>query len=78
MIGLREEYMRLENSLCESYERYRYRNEMEVISEISVNPGKFYNYARSKGVLKSGVGPIRDKEGFICTDRKQMSEILGQ
>ena len=65
MIGLREEYLRLEDSLCKSYERFRYRKEMEVISQISDNPGKFYNYARSKGVVKSSVGPIKDRDGVI-------------
>ena len=78
MIGLREEFLRLEDSLSESYERFRYRREVEIIGQLSENPSKFYNYARSKSVVQSSIGPIKDKDGVLFTDRKQMSEILGQ
>ena len=40
--SLRSEFIEVEDSLCESYERFHYRKEMEVISNLKEKPGVFY------------------------------------
>ena len=56
--SLRQQYMDIEDSLAESYERFRYRKEMEIISNLKDNPSLFYSYARKKAVVQSSIGPL--------------------
>ena len=49
--SLRHKYMEIEDSLAESYERYRYRKEVKIISNLKDNPSLFYSYAQKKAVV---------------------------
>ena len=60
---LRKEYMEVEDKLKISYERFRYKKELEVIGNLKDNPSAFYKFARTKAIVQSSVGPLRTKEG---------------
>ena len=68
--------MDIEDSLAESYERFRYRKEMEIISNLKDNPSLFYSYARKKAVVQSSIGPLKNAKGEMCLDRLEMSNLL--
>ena len=57
--SLRKEYMELEDTLKESYERFRYKKELEIIGNLKENPSIFYMYAHRKAVVQSNVGPLK-------------------
>ena len=47
----KDEFIKLEEGLKISYERYRYKCELEVIEKLDEDPGAFYRYARKKSVI---------------------------
>ena len=68
--------MEIEESLAVSYERYRYKKEMEIISNLKDNPAIFYSYARKHAVVQSSIGPLKNVRGEMCLDRLEMSNLL--
>ena len=76
--ALRKEYMEVEDTLKISYERFRYKKELEVISNLKENPSVFYKFARKKAVVQSNVGPLRNKKGEMILDKLEMAEVLGE
>ena len=75
---LKDEFNEIENTLKECYERQRYRKECEVISNLKDNPRIFYKLARTKSVVQSDVGPLKDRRGSYKTDKWSMSEVLSE
>ena len=62
--------IRIRRELKISYERYRYKCELEVIEKLDEDPGALYRYARKKSVIREewcpqflsqtgGCGPVR-------------------
>ena len=54
------------------------RKEVEVLEKIKTNPKAFYSYAKRKMKVKSRIGPLKDKEGKLHSDPKNMSDLLQQ
>lgn len=69
--------MEVEDVLKISYERFRYKKELEVISYLKDNPSVFYKYARKKAVVQSNIGPLKNKQGEMILDNLEMAEFLG-
>ena len=65
---LKDEFNEMEETLKESYERQKYKKECEVISNLKDNPKAFYKFARTKSIVQSDVGPLKDKNGNYETD----------
>ena len=61
--------------ISKNKENWRKKNEMKVIDEIKVNPAVFYRYAKSKAVIKTDIGPLKDGDGLVHEVNK-MAEIL--
>ena len=66
----------MEDSLKESYERFLYKQELEVISKLKRNPRKFFHYARKKSLIQSNVKPLVDNNG-VHHDKLEMAKIQG-
>ena len=72
----KDEYVKLEDNLKISYERFRYECENKVIDQLDTDPSALYRYARKKSVISSNIGPLRDKNNTLHYDKKMISEIL--
>ena len=73
---LRTEFCQLEDELKMSYGEFRMEKELKVINSLDQDPGAFYRFAKSKSVIKSAIGPLKDVKGELKTDKKSISEIL--
>ena len=73
---LKSESNEIESAINESYERQRYKKEMEVISYLKSNPKIFYKFARTKSLVQSDVGPHLSNNKELKTDRLEMAEVL--
>ncbi len=64
---------------CRTLIRKSKRNyENKVASEAKVSPKRFFTYIKTKKKAKSNVGPLKDENGFLTQDSKQMAGILSK
>jgi hypothetical protein len=52
------------------------RKEIEVLEKIKTNPKVFYSYSKRNSKVKSSVGPLKDKDGKLTSDPKDMADLL--
>ena len=50
--------------------------ETKVVNEIKDNPKVFYNHARKKSVIRTGIGALKDSKGVTYYDDKMKAELL--
>ena len=62
--------------MSESYTRFQYKKELEVISNLKDNPSVFYKFARKKALVQSNVGPLKDAKGQMINENLGMAETL--
>ncbi len=64
---------------CRTLIRKSKRNyEKKVVSEVKVNPKRFFTSIRTKKKAKSNIGPLTDENGVLTQDSKQMAGILNK
>ena len=72
----RSEIIDLEDQLSQSHMLELSKREEEAINAIKINPKFFYDYAKSKSTIRSGIGPLVDELGNPIDDAGEISEIL--
>ena len=69
---------KIETELKYSIIEEQLRKEVEILDKIKTNPKAFYSFAKRKMKVKSRIGPLKDKEGKLHSDPKNMADILQQ
>ena len=72
------EYKLVCKKVCMEYARSRRVFESRIADEAKVNPKAFYAYVRSKSCAKESVGPLRDGNGKLVTEGKQLCNTLSE
>ena len=54
----------------------RSKKELEVLEKIKTNPKAFYSYSKQQSKVKSRIGPLKDKDGKLTSDPKDMADLL--
>ena len=49
---------------------------MEIISNLKENPKMFYKFAKTKSIVQSDIGPLRNSNNVLKTDNLDMAEVL--
>ena len=57
--------MNLQENLMDSYIRDRYQMEIKVIDSLDHDPRAFYRFATAKSVIKTSVGPLKNKHNIL-------------
>ena len=52
------------------------KKEQAVLEKIKTNPKAFYSYSKQRSKVKSGVGPLKDPDGNLTSDPKNMADLL--
>ena len=76
LIKLKKKIEEIENILKEKKSKYMDKIETKVVSEIKENPKVFYNYARKKSVIRTGIGALKDSKGVTHYDDEMKAELL--
>ena len=71
-----EEIRTIEKDLKKSHDETRHNKEKKVLPLIKDDPSFFYSYAKSFAVVKEGIGPLTDNEGYLTGDEEKMAELL--
>ena len=75
MTKLTRDIRAIEEKLVESINRELEREEMRAVGVIKKNPKYFFSYARSKGQVRSGVGPL-ERDGCLVGEPEEIVEML--
>ena len=73
---LKVNILEIDRMLCESHERELKIAEENAISAIKDNCRYFFEYAKSKSIVKSNIGPLKTDGGNITGCHFEMAEIL--
>ena len=52
------------------------KKELAVLEKIKTNPKAFYSYSKQQSKVKSRIGPLKDKDGKLTSDPKDMADLL--
>lgn len=52
------------------------KKELAVLEKIKTNPKAFYAYSKQKSKVKCRIGPLKDKDGKLTSDPKDMADLL--
>ena len=72
----RIEYNKLRNMVTSDIRKAKRSLEQKLATQIKENPKLFYSYVRAKSKTKIQVGPLKNSNGQIIGDSKEMTEIL--
>ena len=73
---LEHKIAQIEEKLKMSVETELERSETLAVSRIKSNSKYFYKYARTKSKVKTGVGPLKDAQGHIKNEPREIAEVL--
>jgi Reverse transcriptase (RNA-dependent DNA polymerase)/Endonuclease-reverse transcriptase len=74
----REKYLAVEKELKTKIRKAKRKQERELIRKDDNNGKKFTNYIKSKTKVKTGIGPLKDKDGIPTANANEMATILNK
>jgi hypothetical protein len=74
----RENYMKLEKEVKNKIRKAKRRLERELTKKDDRNGRNFTNYIKSKMQTRTGIGPLKNVEGRIRAENREMANILNE
>ena len=74
----KEEYKAARNKCNAVYRKSKRDFEEKLANSIVEDPKSFYSYVRSKSKVKEGVSLLKNNEGEIISDAKEMASLLNE
>ena len=68
----------IESAIKQSIIEEQRRKEESVLEKIKSNPKVFYAYAKQQSKIKCRIGPLKDKDGKLTSNPKEMADLLQQ
>ena len=75
-LKLKDQLIRIERELQNSYKKKSENDEKNAIKAIKNNAKYFFSYAKKFSKIKAKIGPLLDKDQEYISDSKEMADIL--
>lgn len=75
---LRDKITEVDTTLKKSIDNERLKEEQEAISQIKINPNRFYTFAQKRSKVKTGIGPLLKSNGQMTTNDSEITEALNR
>jgi endonuclease/exonuclease/phosphatase family metal-dependent hydrolase len=72
------EYKIAQRKAVKEYKKAKKQFERKLAKDIKINPKSFYAYVRSKSKVKDSVGPLRDSDGQLVSEKEKMCNLLNE
>ena len=70
------EYKIAQRKAVKEYKKAKKQFERKLAKDIKTNPKSFYAYVRSKSKVKDSVGPLKDSNGNLVSEKEEMCNLL--
>ena len=71
-----KEYKQERNIVTASIRRAKFEYESSLADKIQSDSKSFYSYVKSKSKTKPTIGPLKDKNGVLTMDEKEIGDVL--
>ena len=76
--AMKQKMIRADAKIQDSINNERLREEMKIIETIPNNTKSFFDYAKKKSKIKTGIGPLRNEANETVEDPRLISEMFKQ
>ena len=72
------EFIITQRKAVKAYKKSRKHFERKLAKDIKTNPKSVYAYVRSQSKVKDSVGPLKDSNGKLVSEKEEMCNFLNE